>query len=178
MQCLAPVDALKLGVLHLAQGVLLAGCIVQRIHGEMGDRALLAGLLLVAKVGGGGVAQLLHALLRGGDVDGAGLAPGVGGEQAQRAVDAAVDVVLAHAVFLEVAHVVPYGEGAAGDLRVAGRDLEAADLVDLVVVAGVLVEVVIVVAGVGNYVEHAVLAVDQLEAKVVHGFHVRPAGIP
>ena len=176
LEGLFAIDVLDSGVLARHEVAAELGGILQRVHRPMGDNTVLIGGNLVPKVDIRGVAQLGDNSLGASRVKLA-LAPGVGGKEAERMVDAVVDVVLGNTVLQIVAHVVPHGIGAADHLRIARRNSHAADGVQLIGI-GRIAQVVVVVAGVRHDVENAVLAVDQVEAELVHLLEIGPTGVP
>ena len=176
LESLTAIDLLDLGILALDKVTIHTGGIGKVIHAPLSDRAILSGRNVIPEVGVGSIAQLGNDSLGRGGINGS-LAPTIRAEQAGGPVDAVVDIVLGHAVFLVVAHVVPDGEGTADHLRVTGGHGVSADAAQAVGVCGVT-QVVVVVIGVRNDIEETILAVNELEAEVVHLFEVGPTGVP
>ena len=179
LERLLKVDVDDLGVLGRLQveAVAVARGIVGIVHTKLHDGTLGIGRGLVAKVGIGGVAELLGSSLCSGDI-GCALAPGGSSIQASGVGDAVVDIVLGDAIFLLAAHVVPNGKGTTDHLLVAGGNRNVVVVVNRRVIDSVVVEVIEVITGVGDDVIPAVDAVDQVKAEVVHLVHLGPACAP
>lgn len=106
-------------VLALDKVAFQARGVRQVVHVPLSDGAILGSCDVVTKVATGGVTELGNDLLGGSGINRAALAPTVGTEQTSGAVDAVIDVILGHAVFLVVAHVVPDGKCTTDHLRIA-----------------------------------------------------------